>query len=227
MNPLLPSTVRRCRKIFWKVGEIPISLQAKLLRVLQEKEIRRVGSNTVQPVDVRVIAATNRDMEKRVAEGSFRADLYYRLDLLDIYVPPLRERRRDIPLLLENFLDRLAREMNRPIPGLTARAAERLRDYDWPGNVRELRNICERLIVLSDGAVIDSMDLENFRVFRRESSLPAGRNADTGTKHPAAGAVPEAEAPALQREKRKAQLAKELGVSRTTLWRMEKKRKQG
>ncbi len=103
----------------------------------------------------------------------------------------------------------------------------KLRDYDWPGNVRELRNICERLIVLSDGAVIDSMDLENFRVFRRESSLPAGRNADTGTKHPAAGAVPEAEAPALQREKRKAQLAKELGVSRTTLWRMEKKRKQG
>ena len=214
-----------------EVGEIPISLQAKLLRVLQEKEIRRVGSNTVQPVDVRVIAATNRDMERRVAEGSFRADLYYRLDLLDIYVPPLRERRQDIPLLMESFLDRLAREMNRPVPGLTAQAAERLRNYDWPGNVRELRNICERLIVLSDGEVIDSLDLESFRVFRRESSLPARRDADAkGTADPAGtGTGPVTEAPGLPpaREKRKTQLAKELGVSRTTLWRMEKKRKQG
>lgn len=214
-----------------EVGEIPVSLQAKLLRVLQEKEIRRVGSNSVQPVDVRVIAATNRDMEKRVAEGSFRADLYYRLDLLDIYVPPLRERRHDIPLLMEAFLDRLARELNRPIPVMTARAAERLRDYDWPGNVRELRNICERLIVLSDGAVIDSVDLENFRVFRRESSLPAGRNEDA--KEEAApdrtntAPVPDLPSSPPAREKGKAQLAKELGVSRTTLWRMEKKKKQG
>ncbi len=237
-----------------EVGEIPISLQAKLLRVLQEKEIRRVGSNTVQPVDVRVIAATNRDMEKRVAEGAFRADLYYRLDLLDIYIPSLRDRRQDIPLFLDHFLDSLAREMNRPVPRLTARAAERLRSYRWPGNVRELRNICERLIVLSDGGTVDSVDLESFRVFRRAGILQTDGGADAGAA--GAGTVPagtesfvsapawpadrppapereagKAEASAAKippaREKKKSQLAKELGVSRTTLWRMEKKKKQG
>lgn len=211
-----------------EVGEIPIALQAKLLRALQEKEIRRVGSNSVQPVDVRVIAATNQDMEKRVAEGSFRADLYYRLDLLDIYIPPLRERWEDIPLYLEIFLERLGREMNLPVPELTTRAMECLTNYSWPGNVRELRNICERLIVLSDGGVIDSTDLETFRVFRRASSFAGACEKDTEEKtiSPVSPqAVNEYAAQFVKaREKKKSEIAKELGVSRTTLWRMEKRK---
>ncbi|MBO5573305.1 MAG: sigma 54-interacting transcriptional regulator, partial [Clostridium sp.] len=208
-----------------EVGEMPLSLQAKLLRVLQEKEIRRVGSNSVQPVDVRVIAATNRNMEKRVEEGAFRADLYYRLDLLDIYIPPLRERPEDIPLYLESFLEHLAGDMNRPVPKLTSRAVERLRNYSWPGNVRELRNICERFVVLSDGSTIDSVDLETFRVFRHTGApVPAAEGEKTGTLQSGQGT----KAPAQvlpEREKGKAQIAKEMGVSRTTLWRMEKKKR--
>ena len=138
-----------------EIGEIPITLQAKLLRVLQEKEIRRIGSTSVHPVDVRVISATNINMEEKIKEGQFRSDLYYRLNLLDISIPPLRERKEDIQELVDHYLTRFACEMGKSIPTVTKDAARILKEHSWPGNVRELRNICERLTVLNDTSIID------------------------------------------------------------------------
>ncbi len=138
-----------------EVGELPPEAQVKLLRVLQEREIEPVGSNQTKEVDVRVIAATNRDLEKEVAAGRFRADLYYRLNVFPIAVPPLRERRGDVELLARFFLDRFAREFGKRIEGVSRMAMERLLGYEWPGNVRELSNLIERAVVLARGPVLD------------------------------------------------------------------------
>lgn len=138
-----------------EVGEMPLELQTKLLRVLQEREIERVGGKGPIRVDVRVIAATNRDLEKEVEEGRFRADLFFRLNVVPIGVPPLRERREDIPLLVAHVLERLARTTGRKIDGVTERGMRSLLNYDWPGNVRELEHILERAVILSTGTKID------------------------------------------------------------------------
>src|ERR1700745_4220285 len=134
-----------------EVGDIPLELQAKLLRVLQEHEFERLGSTRTQQVDVRVVAATHRDLKQMVAEGTFRSDLYYRLHVFPLSVPPLRERREDIPLLARHFVDKYARRMNRKIETIPARTMEALADYAWPGNVRELQNFIERAVILSPG----------------------------------------------------------------------------
>ena len=147
-----------------EIGEIPVSLQAKLLRVLQEREVRRVGSTTVIPIDVRVIAATNVDIYQQVAQGRFRSDLLYRLNALEIHIPPLRERPEDILPLVENHLRALAAEMGTAQPVLTAEARRLLRQYPWPGNVRELRNICERLVVMSGGQPVGEAKLKGLRL---------------------------------------------------------------
>jgi DNA-binding NtrC family response regulator len=139
---------------FDEIGTINLDTQAKLLRVIQEKEFMRVGSVDTQKVDVRIIAATNVDLKKMVAEGRFRDDLYYRLCVITIAIPPLRGRREDIPLLAEHFVRLYASENNKPITGLHPDLMKALLDYDWPGNVRELENAIERAVVLCPGGVI-------------------------------------------------------------------------
>ena len=139
-----------------EVGELPVELQAKLLRVLQEKEVRPVGSNQRVKVDVRVIAATNRDLETAYKAGTFRKDLYFRLNVVTVHVPALRERRSDTPMLVHWFLDRYAAGSELHV---TSGAMKALMQYDWPGNVRELENCIERAVALGNGQTIDLSDL--------------------------------------------------------------------
>ena len=142
-----------------EVGELPPALQAKLLRVLQEHTFERVGGTRTIQVDIRVIAATNRDLPRAVAAGAFREDLFFRLHVIPLTLPPLRERREDIPRLAAFFVRKYGRELKRPGVRLTLEALECLRLYDWPGNVRELENVVERAVVLSTGETIQPEDL--------------------------------------------------------------------
>jgi PAS domain S-box-containing protein len=132
-----------------EVGEIPLELQGKLLRVLQEREFERVGEDVTRQVDVRVIAATNRDLEKEVEAGNFREDLYYRLSVFPVQVPPLRKRGDDVIQLATHFLEQICRDFGRPVPNLTQSQVEAMRAYQWPGNIRELKNVIERAVILS------------------------------------------------------------------------------
>jgi transcriptional regulator with GAF, ATPase, and Fis domain len=140
------------------VGELPLALQAKLLRVLQEREFERVGGSETVRVDVRVLAATNRDLRDMVGRGKFREDLYYRLNVFPIEVPPLRERRRDIAILVHAFLRRFGRQSGKRIDGVAPEAMRRLESYRWPGNVRELQNVIERAVILATGGRIELDD---------------------------------------------------------------------
>ena len=153
-----------------EIGDMSPNLQVKLLRVLQDRTFEPVGSSKTVRVDVRVIAATNQDLEQAIRRQSFREDLYYRLNVIPIEVPPLRRRKEDIPLLLEHFLERLNQDKSRAVEGFTPAATERLLEYDWPGNVRELENLVERLVVLRGRGVIDEAELPPG--FRR--SAPCG-----------------------------------------------------
>jgi formate hydrogenlyase transcriptional activator len=138
-----------------EIGDLPLPAQAKLLRVLQEREVQRVGGLAPVPVDVRLVAATNQDLESRMAAGQFRADLFYRLSVFPIRLPPLRQRRDDIPLLAELCLRRFAERQHKPTLHLTPGAVDQLVAYDWPGNVRELQNVIERAVILARGPVVD------------------------------------------------------------------------
>ena len=142
-----------------EVGDVGPKLQLDLLRVLEERRFQRVGGNEQIEVDVRIIAATNRDLKKAVQEGKFRDDLFYRLNVIPIVIPPLRQRREDVPLLVESFVERLAVEMKKRLDGVSADAMSALMAHDWPGNVRELRNVLERGAVVATGAVIQLADL--------------------------------------------------------------------
>jgi DNA-binding NtrC family response regulator len=142
-----------------EIGTLKHELQAKLLRVIQEREIERVGSTHTIKLDVRFIAATNVDLKQAVAQGTFREDLYYRLNVVPIHVPPLRERREDIPLLVDHFVHRYSRRFGRPVTGVSLDALAVMRDYPWPGNVRELQNVIERLVGLADAPVLGVEDL--------------------------------------------------------------------
>ncbi len=142
-----------------EVGEAPLSTQVKLLRVLEQREVTRVGGTQPFRVDVRVLAATNRPLREHVEAGEFRADLYYRLNVLNIYLPPLRERREDIPLLVRQFVQEFAAQHDRPFPGISAEAMQRLVEYSWPGNIRQLRNLVESMVVLSPGHEITAEDI--------------------------------------------------------------------
>ena len=153
-----------------EVGEIPLSIQAKLLRFLQEREFRRVGGNEYKKVDVRVIAATNKKLEKEMDTGSFREDLYYRLNVIRISLPPLREREDDIPLLVDHFLAKFAREQGKQIEKVSSLAARVLSNYDYPGNVRELENLIERCVTLERS---DQLTAENLPPKLVEQPPPA------------------------------------------------------
>jgi DNA-binding NtrC family response regulator len=142
-----------------EIGEAPRSTQVKLLRVLEQRELTRVGGANAIKVDVRVVAATNRPLREEVEEGAFRTDLYYRLNVLGIYLPPLRERREDIPLLVRAFIQEFSAQHERPFHGISADAMRILAEYPWPGNVRELRNLVESMVVLSPGREITAEDI--------------------------------------------------------------------
>lgn len=145
-----------------EIGDTTPTIQVKLLRVIQEREFRRVGGNQDMKVDVRVIAATNRDLEKAVADGSFREDLYYRLDVIPIRLPPLRLRAGDIPLLVAHFLQKFAQESGKAAPSLTSEAMHVLLGHEWRGNVRELENLIERVVAFSMGASVNDTDIRGW-----------------------------------------------------------------
>ncbi len=148
-----------------EIGELSLPAQAKLLRVLQNRQVQRVGSSTNRPIDVRVVAATHRDLKAMVRDGSFREDLYYRLAMVDISLPALAERREDLPLLERHFIKKFSLEYNKPISGLTRRAQARMAVYPWPGNIRELENVLGNACMMVEGNLIDISDLhENVRL---------------------------------------------------------------
>ncbi len=160
-----------------EIGEIDQTVQIKILRVLQEKQFERVGGEETLDVDVRVITATNRDLEKEIAEGRFREDLYYRLNVVRIHVPPLRERKDDIPLMITSFIREFAEENGKKIEGVDPKARSILYAYDWPGNVRQLRNCIESAVVMTSGTVITADDLPPSITSMDETSsirIPAG-----------------------------------------------------
>ena len=177
-----------------EVGEIPLTLQGKLLRVLQEKEFERVGDDKTRKVDVRVIAATNKDLESAVEAGEFREDLYYRLSVFPVQVPPLRKRGDDVVQLAAHFLDQVCRQFGRPCPPLTPGQIDALRRYDWPGNVRELKNVIERAVILSRGSAL-RLDLSLPEAGPGGASSPAAPAA----AGPAPGIVTEAQMREQQR----------------------------
>ncbi|HEU4507062.1 MAG TPA: sigma-54 dependent transcriptional regulator [Pyrinomonadaceae bacterium] len=157
-----------------EIGELDVGIQAKLLRALQERKIRRVGGTHEISVDVRVIAATNRDLRAMVSDGRFRDDLYYRVNVLSIDVPPLRERREDIPVLIDYFLKKHTKNASRPVTGLTPETKKLMNEYSWPGNVRQLESAIERAILLSEG---DLITLEDLPTEVRQEVGPAAEGA--------------------------------------------------
>ncbi len=153
-----------------EISSMPLNHQAKLLRVLEDRKITRVGSHKEIPVDVRIIAATNKDLEQLIADRAFREDLYYRLNAFVIHAPPLRQRKEDILLLLENFTDFYARKMNKPVQGIDANTVKSLTNYEFPGNVRELKNMVERALILCEG---DTLHPRHFPILQaKEQALP-------------------------------------------------------
>ncbi len=201
-----------------EIGELPLEMQAKLLRVLQEKEVRPVGSNAKVNVDVRVIAATNRDLEAAYRAGTFRKDLYFRLNVVTVHLPPLRERRSDIPVLVHHFLDRYAKGLQIQV---TAAAMKSLLHYDWPGNVRELENCVARAVTLGDGKIIDVVDLPP--AIRSDQPDPGIVTSQDGVSL-STTALAEMERMTIlrvfeQANGDKALAGKMLGISRATLYR--------
>jgi two-component system, NtrC family, response regulator AtoC len=201
-----------------EIGELPLEMQAKLLRVLQEKEVRPVGSNERETVDVRVIAATNRDLESAYRAGTFRKDLYFRLNVVTVHIPPLRDRRSDIPVLVHHFLDRYAKGSQIHV---TPAAMKSLLQYDWPGNVRELENCIARAVTLGDGMTIDVADLPP--AIRTEQA-EAGSERAAETSSLSTTALAEMERVTIlrvfeQAHGDKALAGKMLGISRATLYR--------
>lgn len=193
-----------------EVSEMSPAMQVKLLQILQDGRMRRIGETEARQVDVRIVAATNRDLESAVKQGTVRADLYYRLSVFPIRIPPLRQRREDIPLLVNYFLEKQCKKLKKPVMGLSQEAMDRLRDYDFPGNVRELQNLIERAVLLSSGS---RLDLDEW--LPRRSDTPRVAESPTLT-------LLEKDHILEQLQSRKGNLglvAKDLGISRTTLWR--------
>jgi formate hydrogenlyase transcriptional activator len=186
-----------------EVGDIPLELQSKLLRVLQEREFERLGSTRTQQVDVRVVAATHRDLKQMVEEGTFRSDLYYRLHVFPLVVPPLRDRREDIPLVVRHYVDKYSKRMNRRIETIPAKSMEVFTNYSWPGNVRELQNFIERAVILSPGSSLrapleelkedtapaSSTSLSTLEEMEREHVLRALRESNWVTGGPGGAAA--------------------------------------
>jgi len=194
-----------------EIGDVSPKLQLDLLRVLEAREFNRVGGSQVIKTDARVIAATNRDLKKHVEDGQFREDLFYRLNVIRVTIPPLRERKEDIPVLAEHFVSLFQTEMGKPLEGISAEALELLMAYDWPGNVRELRNVLERGAVVAHGPILTALDLD--------LSLPA----PSSSKGEPADSLKEVErrhivASLRQHNWNISRTAKSLGIDRVTLY---------
>jgi two-component system response regulator HydG len=200
-----------------EIGDIPLSTQVKLLRVLQEKEVERVGDQTPIAIDTRIIAATHRDLEQMCLEKLFREDLYYRLNVIPVHLPPLRERREDIPLLVDHFLKAIRIRTERQINGLAEEALEKLIDYHWPGNVRELINVLEYAFVVCQGDLISVHHLPPLVNKAQEFAPAKKRNSTENDQREQLVKVLEK---AGGNRQKAAQL---LGVSRVTLWKLLKK----
>ena len=203
-----------------EIGETSPRMQAKLLRVLQEKEIQRVGSEAVLPVDVRVVAATNRDLEKDVTDGRFREDLFYRLNVVHLTVPPLRDRQEDIPLLAQHFLNHYARRNRKTVKGFAPLAMDMLLKYGWPGNVRELENAIERAVILVSGEHLTDKHLP-LRIVRQhpghvpaEVAVPPATDGNRTLEDLEKDAIM---ATLAATEGNKSETARRLGISRKTL----------
>lgn len=207
-----------------EIGEMPFSLQVKLLRVLENREVRRVGDTESRGVDVRLVAATNRDLWKDVEAGRFREDLFFRLNVVQIYLPPLRERKEDIPTLIRHFLEQFNRQYEKTIIGFTDEALGILMDYEYAGNVRELENIIQHAVIFSEDNTVGPDDLP--------SQLTMVRPRLTTTPSPEASAGSDGEVSTLEQVEKQAiqgalvkykhnhtEVAKRLGISRSTLWR--------
>lgn len=194
-----------------EIGNMSLTMQVKLYRVLQEGKVRPVGSTEESDVDVRIIAATNKDFEKEIAEGRFREDLFYRLSVIPIQLPSLRERREDIPLLARHFLEGFSKSMEKPITGLSPEAMRRLESYDWPGNVRELENTMERAVALESGVEI-SLPVLPDRIAGYASSGGPLAPATSGAVFPAEGLDFEKEIADAERRYLQAALGKSEGV---------------
>jgi formate hydrogenlyase transcriptional activator len=167
-----------------EIGEIPLELQTKLLRVLQEREFERLGSSRTLRTDARLIAATNRDLEAMVSEQKFRSDLFFRLNVFPVHVPPLRERQGDIPLLVRHFTQQFSRRMNRVIETIPSTAMDALSRYHWPGNIRELQNVIERAVIISTGPVL-SVDVTDLKIPKADprAEKPASPKSTNGALH--------------------------------------------
>ncbi|GAX90263.1 sigma-54 interaction domain-containing protein [Effusibacillus lacus] len=213
-----------------EVGELPLEMQVKLLRVLQERQFYRVGGDKPVKVDVRIIAATNRNLEERIAEGAFREDLYYRLNVVSVEIPPLRERIEDIPELLQYITSEIAFQYGKPVPRFEPEVIVALMNYSWPGNIRQLRNILERLVILTDDEVIRREHLPaSIQVPRLDAEPQVSVHAPSGFRKEGHN-EPQSELQLIQNALRttygnKAAAAKLLGISRGTLY--NKMRKYG
>ncbi|MBS4192778.1 sigma 54-interacting transcriptional regulator [Bacillus sp. FJAT-49705] len=206
-----------------EVGELPLNMQVKLLRALQEKEIYRIGGQTPKKINVRIIAATNRHLENMVSEGTFRSDLYYRLNVFATRIPSLRERIEDLPCLVYEFLEEFSSSYNKPLPSIHKEALNRLCEYHWPGNIRELRNLFERLMVLHEHSEISEMDITQLLPQAKQLVKPL-YTVPLSLKN---------EKESIERERilqtlektygNKSISAKELGMSRATLYKKMKK----
>lgn len=211
-----------------EISEMSDKLQTRLLRVLQEYEIMRLGDDRVITVDVRVIAATNRDLRKMVAEKLFRADLYYRINVLTLVIPSLRERREDIPVLVGHFLQVFNKKFQKNIKGVERQGIDLFYTHDWPGNIRELQNIMERLVILTDGDYIPAeLVAESLYTSLEGYPVETARQEKPGTS-PEPQSLSRLEEKAIRDtlaavKGNKKQAAAILGVSRTTLWRRLKK----
>lgn len=198
-----------------EIGDVPGNIQVKLLRVLQEREVERLGSNKTLNIDVRVIAATNKDLRAALEDGTFREDLYYRLNVVPIEVPPLRDRKEDIPYLARHFVEKIARENGGQIGGITDSAIDKLMQYSWPGNVRELENVIERSIVMTTGERLNADDIRldmNLRPRAQpgEVGLPEGMSLDQYEQELIRTALKQA-------NNNKSQAARILGLTRNSL----------
>lgn len=207
-----------------EVADISLELQGRLLRVLQEKEIMRIGDNKIIPVDVRVISATNKSLKSLVDEGKFRLDLLYRLDVLKISIPPLRDRGADIILLAEEFLKKYNKKLHKQIRSISPDAQDLLLQHKWPGNIRELRNVCERLSVLATGDEITVEDVRRVLDYNPGATSEQSPPSAPETARPAAKSLSSLEREAIlsaleKTGNNKAKAAELLGISRTTLWR--------
>jgi two-component system response regulator HydG len=202
-----------------EIAETSPGMQAKLLRAIQEREIQRVGGEEILKVDVRILAATNRDLEKEVKDGNFREDLFYRLNVVTLRIPPLRERQEDVPLLADHFLRKYAEKNHKPVKGISPLAMDMLLRYEWPGNVRELENTIERAVILLPGEHVTEKELPpTITGSVGEKVDPAPQPARAAANRPLDEIEKEAILATLEAsDGNKSETARRLGINRKTL----------